>query len=52
MPRFVAEGKSQLVIAVGCTGGRHRSVVVGDAIRDYLHGLKYDIKIFHRDVSK
>ncbi len=52
MPRFVAEGKSQLVIAVGCTGGRHRSVVVADAIRDYLHGLKYDIKIFHRDVFK
>jgi len=52
MPRFVAEGKSQLVIAVGCTGGRHRSVVVADAIRDYLRGLKYDIKIFHRDVFK
>ena len=30
MPRFVAEGKSQLVIALGCTGGRHRSVVVAD----------------------
>jgi UPF0042 nucleotide-binding protein len=52
MPRFTAEGKSQLVIAIGCTGGRHRSVVVADALRDYLRGLKYDIKIFHRDVSK
>jgi len=52
MPRFVAEGKSQLVIAVGCTGGRHRSVVVADAVREYLRGLKYDIKIFHRDVYK
>jgi UPF0042 nucleotide-binding protein len=52
MPRFVAEGKSQLVIAIGCTGGRHRSVVVADALRAYLGGLKYDIKIFHRDVFK
>jgi len=52
MPRFVMEGKSQLVIAIGCTGGRHRSVVVADALRDYLRGLKYDIKIFHRDVNK
>jgi len=52
MPRFAAEGKSQLVIAVGCTGGRHRSVVVADALRDYLRSLKYDIKILHRDVYK
>jgi len=52
MPRFVAEGKSQLVIAVGCTGGRHRSVVVADALRDYLRAQKYDIKIFHRDMLK
>jgi len=52
MPRFVAEGKSQLVIAVGCTGGRHRSVVIAESLRDYLERQKYDIKIFHRDVYK
>lgn len=52
MPRFTSEGKSQLVIAIGCTGGRHRSVVVADALRGYLRGLKYDIKILHRDVFK
>lgn len=52
MPRFVTEGKSSLVIAVGCTGGRHRSVVVADELRAYLHSLKYDIKISHRDMHK
>jgi UPF0042 nucleotide-binding protein len=52
MPRFTAEGKSQLVIAVGCTGGRHRSVVVAEALADTLRGRKYDIKMVHRDVDK
>jgi len=52
MPRFVAEGKSQLVIAIGCTGGRHRSVVIADSLGGYLDQQKYDIKIFHRDVYK
>ena len=52
MPRFVGEGKSQLVLAVGCTGGRHRSVVVAEALGEYLRGKKYDIKIVHRDIVK
>jgi len=52
MPRFVAEGKSNLVISVGCTGGRHRSVVVADELREYLQKQKYDIKISHRDMLK
>jgi UPF0042 nucleotide-binding protein len=52
LPRFEAEGKSQLVVAVGCTGGRHRSVVAAAALGDTLRGRKYDIKIFHRDISK
>jgi len=52
MPRFVAEGKSSLVISVGCTGGRHRSVVVADELREYLQKEKYDIKISHRDIQK
>jgi len=52
MPRFVAEGKSGLVISIGCTGGRHRSVVVADELRDYLQKQKYDIKISHRDLLK
>jgi UPF0042 nucleotide-binding protein len=52
LPRFEAEGKSQLVVSVGCTGGRHRSVVVAVALGNVLRGRKYDIKIFHRDMSK
>jgi len=52
LPRFEAEGKSQLVIAIGCTGGRHRSVVIADYLGDTLPGRKYDINIFHRDVAK
>jgi RNase adapter protein RapZ len=52
LPRFEAEGKSQLVIAIGCTGGRHRSVVVAEALEDTLRGRKYDIKTYHRDIAK
>ncbi|MCJ7612159.1 MAG: RNase adapter RapZ [Candidatus Aminicenantes bacterium] len=52
MPRFVEEGKSHVRIAVGCTGGRHRSVVVGEALKSYLKKRKYDINITHRDLRK
>lgn len=52
IPRFEIEGKSQLVIAIGCTGGRHRSVVIAEALRDILGGRKYDIKTCHRDIVK
>lgn len=52
LPRFVSEGKSYLTIALGCTGGRHRSVVIADMLRDYLRDLKYDIKVYHRDIMK
>jgi len=52
MPRFVEEGKSRLVIAIGCTGGKHRSVAVAEVVKDTLHGLKYDIRVEHRDICK
>jgi len=52
MPRFVEEGKSHVRIAIGCTGGRHRSVVVAEALKSYLKKRKYDIKIVHRDLRK
>jgi len=52
MPMFLDEGKSHLVISIGCTGGRHRSVVIAEELRDYLRGLKYDIKVYHRDIFK
>jgi len=52
MPRFVEEGKSHVRIAIGCTGGRHRSVVIAEALKSYLKKRKYDIKIVHRDLRK
>jgi len=52
IPRFIREGKSYLTIAIGCTGGKHRSVVVADTLREYLRRRKYDIKLYHRDMFK
>ncbi len=52
MPRFAAEGKSRLVIAIGCTGGKHRSVVLAESVKDTLQAGKYDIKVDHRDIYK
>ncbi len=52
LPRFVAEGKSRLVVAIGCTGGKHRSVVLAEVVKDTLHAQKYDIKVEHRDIRK
>jgi UPF0042 nucleotide-binding protein len=52
VPKFVAEGKSYLTIALGCTGGRHRSVVMAEELRGYLRKKRYDIKVYHRDIFK
>jgi UPF0042 nucleotide-binding protein len=52
IPKFIAEGKSYLTIAVGCTGGRHRSVVVVEELKAYLRKKSCDIKVYHRDVFK
>ena len=52
LPLFRREGKSYLTVGVGCTGGRHRSVMVAEAIKDSLarHGFKG--KVVHRDIDK
>jgi RNase adapter protein RapZ len=52
LPAYVAEGKQHLTIAVGCTGGRHRSVTVADRIAREL-GRRDDVKlrVVHRDVD-
>ncbi len=52
LPLYCAEGKSQLVIAVGCTGGKHRSVVFAELIGEYLKNKNYSVNISHRDISK
>ncbi|MFH1369279.1 MAG: RNase adapter RapZ [Elusimicrobiota bacterium] len=50
LPLYVKEGKSYLTIAVGCTGGRHRSVTVAEATGSYLRHKGYNTKIAHRDI--
>ena len=52
MPSFVAEGKQQLAIAIGCTGGQHRSVVLAEETADYLKASGYRVSVAHRDLSK
>ena len=51
MPGYVAEGKQQLAIAVGCTGGQHRSVVLAEATGDYLRTHGYRVSVAHRDLA-
>ena len=50
MPGYIAEGKPQLSIAIGCTGGQHRSVAIAEATARYLEGQHYHVSISHRDL--
>jgi len=52
IPGFRKEGKSTLTISIGCTGGRHRSVVIAEALKDHLRQEKLEVKIIHRDIYK
>lgn len=53
IPNYIAEGKNQLVIAIGCTGGKHRSVTLANEIYKRLSvKTEYGIKIEHRDIGK
>ena len=54
IPGYVQEGKYQLVVAIGCTGGRHRSVTIANEIYNRLKasGGKYGLRLFHRDVKQ
>lgn len=53
IPNYVAEGKTQLVIGVGCTGGKHRSVTLANKLYEHLQKQKeYGIKIEHRDILR
>ncbi len=51
MPGYVAEGKQQLVIGVGCTGGQHRSVVLAEKTGAMLGGQGYNVHVSHRDIA-
>ena len=52
LPQYQKEGKNQLVISVGCTGGKHRSVTVANALHKELSELPYTVRLFHRDIAK
>ena len=52
MPHYIAEGKSYLTIAFGCTGGRHRSVMLAEAVHKDLRRRGYPTKVVHRDLEK
>lgn len=52
LPHYVAEGKSRLVIAFGCTGGKHRSVTFAELTAAFLREKECKVKILHRDIEK
>ena len=52
IPYYIREGKSYLTIALGCTGGRHRSVMMADSIRRALAARGYTLKTVHRDLDR
>lgn len=54
IPQYISEGKNQLVISIGCTGGKHRSVTLANELYQRLNGQErdYGLKIEHRDLTK
>jgi RNase adapter protein RapZ len=52
LPHYIAEGKSYLTIAFGCTGGHHRSVMIAEEIRKHLAEAGFKTKVTHRDAAK
>jgi UPF0042 nucleotide-binding protein len=52
IPHYIGEGKSYLTIAFGCTGGRHRSVMMAEAVHKALHRRGHASKVAHRDLDK
>ena len=52
IPQYVAEGKAYLTIGIGCTGGRHRSVMIAESLKKGLAGLKgVQVRVRHRDIA-
>lgn len=50
IPKYMEEGKSYLTIAIGCTGGRHRSVMVANALRQRVEKMNFRVNLIHRDI--
>lgn len=52
IPNYQKEGKRQLIISIGCTGGRHRSVSIANSIYETLHSNNHDVYVEHRDIKE
>ena len=52
LPRYAKEGKSYLTIAIGCTGGKHRSVYVAERLAGWLSASGTPARLHHRDVDR
>ena len=52
LPRYIAEGKANLIISIGCTGGKHRSVAITEALSEHLRRKEYGVVTMHRDYQR
>ena len=52
IPHYIKEGKSQLVVGIGCTGGHHRSVTIAEELYNRLNQAKHNVLVAHRDIQK
>ena len=52
LPRYIAEGKSNLIISTGCPGGKHRAVAIAEALSEHLRGRDYGVVTMHRDYQR
>ena len=51
IPRYHQEGKASLTVALGCTGGRHRSVALAQNLQAHILGSGYSVDVLHRDID-
>ena len=49
LPQYTKEGKAQLIVGIGCTGGRHRSVAIANRLAGFLKEQGYNVTVEHRD---
>lgn len=52
IPNFIEEGKTHLTVAIGCTGGRHRSVAIAETIKSYFESKEHMVVVEHRDIER